>query len=105
MDRRLIQCAAIGIGLTMALAASCAYLPYLTPKDEPPPLPPIEETKPPLTLRGDYFREFPWSELAKPRKDGNDPDTTTYVVKEGDTLDGIAEKELGNASLASGIAS
>jgi LysM domain len=102
MDRRLIQCAAAGIGLTLALAASCAYL---QPKDKPPPLPPIEETRPPLILKGDYFRKFPWNELAKPRKDGNDPDTSTYVVREDDTLESIARKEMGDASLASGLAS
>jgi hypothetical protein len=81
--------------------AGCAYF---QKKDEPPPLPPIEETKPPLTLKGDYFKAFPWNELAKPVKDGNDPDTFVYIAKEGDSLESIAEKNMGDPALASGLA-
>jgi hypothetical protein len=56
-------------------------------------------------MKGEYFKAYPWAALAKPRKDGNDPDTTTYTFKEGDTLDSVAEKQMGDASLASGLAS
>jgi len=86
----------------MGLIAGCAYF---QTKDEPPPLPPIEETKPPLTLQGDYFKAFPWTELAKPLKDGNDPDTFVYTVKESETLETVAEKNMGDPALASGLAS
>lgn len=78
---------------------------FVKNKDEPPPLPPIEETKPPLTMKSDYFKYFPWSALAKPRKDGSDPDTTTYTIEQGDTLDRVAEKMMGNPALASALAS
>jgi len=90
--------------LIPGLIAGCAYLPK---EDKPPPLPPIEETKPPLTMKSDYFKpgSYPWSALSKPRKDGNDPDTITYTVKEGDTLDKIAENMMGDSSLAAGLAS
>lgn len=88
--------------LILGLSGACAYF---QKKDEPPPLPPIEETKPPLTLKGNYFKTFPWEELPKPMKDGNDPDTFMYTVKEGDTLDSIAEKNMGDPALASGLAS
>ncbi|MCL5125926.1 MAG: LysM peptidoglycan-binding domain-containing protein, partial [Deltaproteobacteria bacterium] len=81
--------------------SGCAYF---QKKDEPPPLPPIEEVKPPLTLKSEYFKTFPWSELQSPKKDGNDQDTMTVTVKEGETLDGIAESMMGNTSLASGLA-
>lgn len=89
------------IVVILGLATGCAYF---QKKDEPPPLPPIEETKPPLTLKGAYFKSFPWSELPKPLKDGNDPDTFIYTAKEGDTLESIAEKNMGNPALASGLA-
>ena len=92
----------ISLFIILGLTAGCAYF---QKKDEPPPLPPIEETKPPLTMKGEYFKAFPWSALAKPRKDGNDPDTTTYTFKEGDTLDSVAEKTMGDPGLASGLAS
>lgn len=84
------------------VVSSCAYF---QKKDEPPPLPPIEETKPPLTMKGDYFKGYPWGELPKPKKDGNDPDTITYTVKEGDTLDSIAENLMGDSALATDLAS
>lgn len=87
--------------LILGLTTGCAYF---QKKDEPPPLPPIEETKPPLTLKGAYFKSFPWSELPKPLKDGNDPDTFTFTAKEGDTVESIAEKNMGNPALASGLA-
>lgn len=79
----------------------CAFLPK---KDEPPPLPPIEETKPPLKMKGEHFKEFPWSELAKPKKDGNDPDTRTYTVREGDTFQSIAENEMGDPAMGAKLA-
>ncbi|MCA1961705.1 MAG: LysM peptidoglycan-binding domain-containing protein [Desulfomonile sp.] len=88
--------------LILGLFGGCAFFPK---KDEPPPLPPIEETKPPLSLKGDYFKAFPWDDLPKPMKDGNDPDTYLYTVKEGDTLESIAEKEMGDPALAAGLAS
>jgi LysM repeat protein len=78
---------------------------YFQPKDEPPPLPPIEETKPPLKLHGSQFKSFPWDELPKPLKDGNDPDTFVYTVKKGETLKDVAEKNMGDPSLAAGLAS
>jgi hypothetical protein len=89
------------IVLVFALFTGCAYF---QKKDEPPPLPPIEEVKPPLTMKSEYFKTFPWSELQSPKKDGNDPETTTVTVKEGETLDGIAESMMGNPSLAGGLA-
>jgi hypothetical protein len=88
--------------LVPGLITGCAYL---QKEDKPPPLPPIEETKPPLSMKSDYFKAYPWSALSKPHKDGNDPDTTTYSVKEGDTLDKIAENVMGDASLAAALAS
>jgi len=88
--------------LIMGLFGGCAYL---QKKDEPPPLPPIEETKPPLTMKSKYFESFPWEDLAKPRKDGNDPDAMAYTVKEGDSWDGIAESMMGSPGLAKGLAS
>jgi hypothetical protein len=87
--------------LILGLISGCAYL---QKKDEPPPLPPIEETKPPLTMKSKYFEAFPWDDLAKPRKDGNDPDTFTYTAKGEDTIDSIAENWMGNAGLAKGLA-
>ena len=91
----------ISLFIILGLISGCAYF---QKKDEPPPLPPIEETKPPLSMKGEYFKAYPWAALAKPRKDGNDPDTTTYTFKEGDTLDSVAEKRMGDAGLASGLA-
>ena len=92
----------ISLFIILGLISGCAYF---QKKDEPPPLPPIEETKPPLSMKGAYFKAYPWDALAKPRKDGNDPDTTTYTFKEGDTLDSVAEKTMGDTGLASGLAS
>ncbi len=87
--------------LIPGLIVGCSYLPK---EEKPPPLPPIEETKPPLTMKSDYFKSYPWPELPKPHKDGNDPDTTMYTVKEGDTLGKIAENVMGDASLDAGLA-
>jgi hypothetical protein len=87
--------------LIIGLFAGCTYF---QPKDEPPPLPPIEETKPPLKMQGSYFKSFPWDALPKPLKDGNDPDTFMYTVKEGETLETVAEKNMGNPDLAAGLA-
>ena len=80
--------------LVPGLIAGCAYL---QKEEPPPPLPPIEEPKPPFTMKSDYFKAFPWSALPKPHKDGNDPNATLYTVKEGDTLDKISENLMGNS--------
>jgi len=99
MNRRVYLFPLIAI---VAVLAGCAYF---QKKDEPPPLPPIEETKPPLTMKSDYFKSYPWGQLPKPRKDGNDPDTTTYTMKEGDTVESVAENLMGDPALAAGLAS
>jgi LysM repeat protein len=98
MKRRVIPSFII---LILGLTAGCTYF---TKKDEPPPLPPIEETKPPLKTKAEYFKSFPWSALAKPKKDGNDPDTSLYTFKEGDTLESVAEKEMGARGMAAQLA-
>ncbi|MBI4961731.1 MAG: hypothetical protein HY913_00495 [Desulfomonile tiedjei] len=87
--------------LILGLITGCAYL---QKPDVPPPLPPIEETKPPLTMKSKYFEAFPWGDLATPRKDGNDPDTRVYPAKEGDTFESVAENMMGNPGLAQGLA-
>lgn len=89
------------IPFVVGIMTGCAYL---QKKDEPPPLPPIEETKPPLKMKGEYYREFPWPDLAKPRKDGNDPDTRTYTVREGDTFQNVAENEMGDPAMGTKLA-
>ncbi len=86
--------------ISVAIISGCAYF---QKKDEPPPLPPIEEVKPPLTMKGDYFNSFPWSSLQSPKKDGNDPETITVTIKEGDTIESIAESMMGSAGMASGL--
>ncbi len=88
--------------IILGLITGCAYF---QKKDEPPPLPPIEEVPPPLTMKAEYFKAFPWAALPKPKKDGNDPNTTTYTFKEGDTLESVAQEMMGDANLASGLAS
>jgi hypothetical protein len=92
----------ISLFIILGLISGCAYF---QKKDEPPPLPEIVETKPPLSMKGEYFKAFPWDALDKPRKDGNDPNTKTYTFEKDDTLDSVAEKEMGDAGLASGLAS
>jgi hypothetical protein len=87
---------------TLGLITGCAYF---QKKDEPPPLPPIEETKPPLKLKAQYFNSFPWDELPAPQKDGNDPDTWTYTFKEGDSMESVAEKQMGSSAMADRLAS
>jgi hypothetical protein len=99
MNRLFIAAIAI---ITVGTMTGCAIF---QKKDEPPPLPPIEETKPPLSLRGEHFKSYPWDQLPKPLKDGNDPDTFVYTAKEGDTLDSVAEKSMGDTTLAPGLAS
>lgn len=99
MKRPLIICSVI---LTLGLITGCSYF---QPKDVPPPLPPIEEPKPPLTMKKDYFNSFPWEALPKAQKDGNDPDTWIYALKEGDTLEGVAEKQMGDSAMAERLAS
>lgn len=89
------------VALAIGLISGCAYF---KPKDEPPPLPPIEEIKPPLTLKKDHFKAYPWDALPKAKKDGNDQDTFTYTVKEGDTLESIAEKNMGDGGMAPDLA-
>ncbi|MDQ7785808.1 MAG: hypothetical protein RDU20_23205 [Desulfomonilaceae bacterium] len=89
------------IVLILGLIAGCSYL---QTKDVPPPLPPIEEIKPPLKLRSTHFKAFPWDELPEPQKDGNDIDTTTYILKDGDTLRLVAEKRMGDAEMADKLA-
>lgn len=93
----------ISLFIILGLISGCAYF---QKKDEPPPLPEIVETKPPLskTMKGAYFNAYPWTALDKPRKDGNDPETTTYTSKEGDTLASVAEKEMGDSGLADKLA-
>ncbi len=85
----------------VGIISGCAYF---QKKDEPPPLPPIEEVKPPLTMKGEYFNSFPWSSLQSPKKDGNDPETITVTVKDGDTVESIAESMMGSAGMAPGLA-
>jgi hypothetical protein len=93
----------ISLFIILGLVTGCAV--FQKP-DVPPPLPPIEEPKPqPLTLKGEYFKAFPWKALAEPRKDGNDPDSTTYEFKSGDTLENVAEKTMGDPGLAGELAS
>lgn len=100
MKRRVIPSFII---LILGLTAGCTYF---TKKDEPPPLPAIEEPKPVsrLTIKGDYFKEFPWDELPKPRKDGSDPDATWYSFEKDDTLESVAEKEMGDPGQAAKLA-
>jgi hypothetical protein len=56
-------------------------------------------------MKGSFFNAFPWNDLPKPLKDGNDPDTFVYSVKEGDTLETIAEKTMGDPAMAADLAS
>lgn len=99
MNRRLI---AVCVILFFCLTTGCAYL---QKKDEPPPLPPVEtKVKPPFKLKGEHFKEFPWSELGEARKDETEPNTQIYTVREGDSLDSIAEERMGNRALASRLA-
>ena len=91
----------ISLFIILGLISGCAYF---QKKDEPPPLPEIVETKPPLSMKGEYFKAYPWRALAEPRKDGNDPDTTTYTVEKEDTLESVAEKTMGDAGLARDLA-
>lgn len=87
--------------MTVGIISGCAYF---QKKDEPPPLPPIEEVKPPLSMKSDYFQSFPWSSLQSPKKDGNDPETITVTVKDGDSIESIAESMMGSSGMAPGLA-
>ncbi|MBI5248464.1 MAG: hypothetical protein HY912_03120, partial [Desulfomonile tiedjei] len=99
MKRRFICFCVI---LVLGFMTGCAYL---QKKDEPPPLPPVEtKVKPPFKLKAEHFKEFPWSELGEPRKDEPEPNAETYTVKDGDTLEGIAEEKMGTRSLAGRLA-
>lgn len=95
--------ASIVAAVIVGLACGCSYF---NKPEPPPPLPPIEEpSKPPLEqLKGEYFDSFPWKELPKPLKDGTDPQVWTYTFKEGDTLETVAEKQMGDPALAAGLA-
>lgn len=86
--------------LAVGLTTGCSYL---QKKDEPPPLPPIEEPKPPLKMKSEYFNSYPWDELSKPLKPG-DPDTWTYTLKEGDTLESVVEKQMGDPAMSDRLA-
>ncbi len=89
--------------VTWGFFSGCAIVP--SKPDEVPPLPKIEEPKPPppLTLKGSHFQAFPWDEI-KLRKDGTDPDTTVYTFTHDDTLDKVAEARMGDSALAVGLA-
>lgn len=89
--------------LILGLVTGCSYI--MPKPDPPPPLPPIIEPKPPLTLKSDHFKGFPWDDLPEPQKDGNDVDTTTYILKDGDTLEIVAEKRMGERGMADRLAS
>ncbi len=99
MQRTLIP---FPIILILGLIAGCSYF-QLKP-DPPPPLPPIVDVKPPLKLKSTHFKGFPWDDLPEPQKDGNDVDTTTYILKEGDTLKIVAEKRMGDPEMAEKLA-
>jgi hypothetical protein len=99
MKRCLISFSVI---LVLGFITGCAYLQKPEP---PPPLPPIEtKVKPPLKLRAEYFKEFPWTELSPPRKDEPEPNSETYTFQKGDTLAGVAEDRMGNKALADKLA-
>jgi hypothetical protein len=92
----------ISLILFGSLISGCAQL---FPKPEPPPpLPPIIEPQPPLKVKPEQFKEFPWSELGKPNKDGNDTNTKMYTWREGDTFSKVAEAEMGNPALGDKLA-
>jgi hypothetical protein len=99
MKRRL---ALFFIALALGLVTGCSIL--QTRETEPPPLPPIVEPKPPLKLKAEYFKQFPWPDLPKPGKDGNDLDTRTYTVREADTFQSIAENEMGDPTMGPKLA-
>lgn len=84
---------------TISIGLICGCAMFSKP-EPPPPLPPIEEPKPPpLKMKSDYFKAFPWGELAKPSKDGNDKDSKLYTIKEKDTFESIALKQMGDKRL------
>ena len=56
-------------------------------------------------MKSGHFKGFPWDELPEPQKDGNDVDTTTYILKDGDTLEIVAEKRMGDPGMADRLAS
>lgn len=100
MKRCLISFSVI---LVLGFTTGCAYLQKPEP---PPPLPPIEtKVKPPLKLRAEYFKEFPWSELSPPiSKDEPGPNADTYSFTGKDTLASVAEDRMGNKALADKLA-
>lgn len=95
MKRSFIACCLI---LALGLITSCAYL---QKPDVPPPLPPVEtKIKPPFKVKAEHFAKFPWNELSPVRKDEPEPNTEVYTVKEGETLESIAEAKMGDKALA-----
>jgi hypothetical protein len=99
MKRCLISFSVI---LVLGFITGCAYLQKPEP---PPPLPPIEtKVKPPLKLKADHFKEYPWSDVGTARKDEPDPNSDTYTFKEGDTLASVAEDRMGNKAMADRLA-
>lgn len=94
--------AVIIILVVLGLVTGCSWWPKQ--QVEPPPLPPIEDVKPPLTMKGEYFKAFPWKELPKIRKDETDPNALEYTFKEGDTLESVAERFMGSAAMAADLA-
>lgn len=91
--------------ITLILGLTIGCTTFFAKKDVPPPLPPVIETKPPLKVTTKCFDEFPWKELSPAKKDGNDPDTTTVTLKEGQTLESVAEEMMGNPAMAEELAS
>ncbi|MEW6351592.1 MAG: hypothetical protein AB1646_21280 [Thermodesulfobacteriota bacterium] len=90
--------------LTWVFFSGCAIIPRQS-DPETPPLPEIKkpEPPPPLTLKGEHFGAFPWSGV-KLRKDGTDPDTTSYTFAHDDTFDKVAEKMMGDSTLGPDLA-
>lgn len=90
------------IVLILGLPTGCTY--FFPKKPVPPPLPPIIETKPRLTVTVNHFDPFPWKELSPPTKEGNDPDSVTVTLKEGQTLESVAAERMGNPAMAEKLA-
>lgn len=86
----------------LGLVAGCSWWPRQPV--EPPPLPPIDDVRPPLTMKGEYFKAFPWKELPKIRKDESDPNASDYTFKDGDTLESVAERFMGSPAMAADLA-